>query len=228
MPDRDPIVLTRPDGSLLTVTPEEAEILQQHQYAPEDPQLAYERAVEAGREEYYTRPGQRVKTGFEGVLSGVSLSASDVVLDALGADTAARAEANPGLRLATEFGGALLPSVIAPGSGIGAILGKTPAGLLARGASRIAPALTASRAGQAAVRAGVEGAGYGAAAEVTQSVLNGDPLTAEAVIAGAGFRSLIGAAAGGLFRKLDEVPEGYPPPQLRRRQVPKQVIPGEN
>ncbi len=209
---KDLVEIVRPDGTTLQVPAEDAEILRNsgQGYRDETAAEALGRNRAAAEEEYFSTAGQGLKTVGEGVASGLSLSGSDVLFeDVLGWDTAERAKYHPGKRLAGELTGAILPSIVAPGSGVGSILAKTPAGLLARGASRVAPALTASRSGQAAVRAGVEGAGYGAAAEVTQSVLNGDPLTAEAVIAGAGFGSLIGAAAGGLFGKLDEVAEGY-------------------
>lgn len=192
--------LVRPDGSTINVDAEDVEQFQALGYKPEDTESLYSRQIEKGREEYFTSPEQKVITGIQGFMSGLTVGASDYY--GMDEDTRDRARYNPGTRLATELAGALAPAVLAPGTLAGQAARLTPAGLVARGAEAAAGSLAKGRIGQGAVRAAIEGGVASAGAEITNARLNGDPITAEAIVAGVGWGSLFGGALGAAAGKL--------------------------
>lgn len=155
--------------------------------------------------------GQQALLTAEAGLSGVSAGTSDVLGAAvLGPEWAQaareRREANPHLAIAAEFGGALIG---AKGAGL---LRASPAALAARigegagalveGASALAGyrgATTAGRLAAGALKVGAagaaEGALWGAGSAASRSALEGQDITAEKLLAGAGE----GAELGGIF-----------------------------
>lgn len=198
-----PITLVRPDGSLIRVNDEtEASKLRTLGYKDESAGSELERNVEAGQEDYYTTGGQKVLTAGEGLLSGLSLGGSDLLIN--GEGTQERAKYNPGTRLASELVGGLLPTI--PGA---EFLHFTPAGALAEGAAKAGEMVGRGSATIAAATQGaVEGAGFGANQEVTQAELSGDPLTAESIVAGMGWGAIYGGGLAALGSKAQEVFSG--------------------
>ena len=175
--------LIRPDGSMLLVPSEDADKLKTLGYKEETPEQQAERNTGEGIQEYYTTPGQRAKTGVEGILSGASLGLSNLILDS--EDTKERARYNPGYRLAGELGGAFLSPVslvgdVAEGMAVNRGLGQTAS---------------------TAIRLGSEGAVFGGAGALTEAKLKGDPVTAEAILAGMGWGSVWGGGLGALAGK---------------------------
>jgi hypothetical protein len=165
----------------------------------------------------YGSLGQQAIAAAEGAVSGVTFGASDQLLTGLGADTAARAEVNPGTRTAGEVVGTV-GSLFIPGGAVAR--GAGTAGRAARAATAAPRALAraaealGTRAGAAAARGGttvtsrllgravrygtegaVEGAAYGAGDVVREAALKDQELTAEMLLSGA----VEGAAVGGLM-----------------------------
>lgn len=184
--------IVRPDGSSFEVDDSvDSEKLQTLGYREETPGAEAERSMLAGQEEYYTTPGQQVKTALEGGMSGLSIGLSDFVFDS--EDTKERAKYNPGVRLGGELVGGLLP--MAPGA-VGKALKYAPSGLLTRGAEAAGTAIgRGSKVIESLSRGAIEGGVIGGGAAVTTAQLNGDPITAESVMAGMGWGAIYG---GGL------------------------------
>lgn len=185
-------VLVRSDGSTVVVPEAEAQKLLTLGYRDQTPGEELGAGIDRGYEEYYTSPGQKALTGLEGLASGASLGLSDLVLDSEA--TRDRARYNPGTRIATELIGGLAPLV----PGVGSIAKYTPAGLLATGAESVGNLAKGGKVINAIARGGVEGAGLGAGASITTAKMDGDPLTAEAVLAGMGWGTLFGGGLAGL------------------------------
>jgi hypothetical protein len=209
MPDNPLVPVVRPDGSTLYVPPQDAAELQSAGYHSETPAEQLERNRAASSKEYYTSPLQKAATVGEGISAGLTFGGSDALFDAAGFDTSERAHYNAGTRLASEFGGALLPSLFAPESIPGSLLRLTPAGAVAGVAGRLAPIISDSRAAQGVVRGVIEGVPQSVGAEVSNSVLSGDPLTAEAVVSAIGMGALVGGVGGAVLGKVDQAAEGF-------------------
>jgi hypothetical protein len=186
--------LVRPDGSLVRVADEsQAQKLLTLGYREESPTQELERTIEAGQRDYYTSGLEQVKTTGEGLASGLTLGVTDL----LSGDRAGeRARYNPGLRVGSELLGGLLPL---GGGPLKLLREVTPAGKLAVASERAGVALgRGSKTAEAIIRGGVEGAGIGAGQAVSTAQLNGDPITAEAVLAGIGWGALYGGGISGL------------------------------
>lgn len=193
--------LIRHDGSTVTVPEADADKLLTLGYREQTPTQEMEAGIAQGIENYYTTPGQQVKTALEGGLSGLSLGLTDLAFGS--EESSERARYNPGLRLGSELVGGLLP--LAPG--LGALTKFTPMGALTRGAEMASEAIGGGKVAQAATRSAIEGAGIGGGSALTQAQLNGDPITAEAVGAGMGWGALfaggLGAIGGGLQSRYE-------------------------
>jgi hypothetical protein len=194
------VTLVRPDGSTFNAPREDVEQYRALGYEQETAEEMVSRNVEAAREEHFTSPGQRTIAGLEGFVNGLTVGGYTTLLGG-GEDEQDRARYNPGTRLGGEIVGSVLPSLV-PGGGIGTALRATPAGLLTRGAEAVAGATTATKTGHALVRGVVEGAGLGAGAAATTARLAGDPVTAEAVVAGMGWGALWGGGLGYVAGKI--------------------------
>jgi hypothetical protein len=182
--------LVRSDGSTVRVPEGDAEKLRTLGYRDQSPTQALESSISEGTAEYYSDPGEKIKTVGEGLLSGASLGLSDLVM--ADDDTRERARYNPGLRLGSELVGSLLPDAL----GVGEL---TPVGQLTRGAARAGEAIgKGSKVISTLARTGIEGVGFGAGAAISTAKLNGDPVTAEAVLAGAGWGAVWGGGLGAL------------------------------
>lgn len=149
------------------------------------------RFAERAREEAYSSVDQKVTTFIEGGLSGLTLGATDGLLG--GEDASARAQYNPGTRIAGEIVGGIGGSMAIPFS---------PAGLAGRIGSGVGSRLGSGLAAKA-VGYGVEGALQGAGQAYSASQLSGDPLSAETLFAGAGLGFLVGAGAGAAGHALE-------------------------
>lgn len=194
----DLVNVVRPDGTILQATEEDAAQLRQYGYKDQDPVARAAENVAQAEEAYYTTPSQKVKTAIEGLGSGMTLGISDKLLEATtdagitGDEWRSRSEYNPGIRLGSELVGAIAPSFLSGGT-------LTPAGALVEGAN-VATKGISGAIGRSVVRGGIEGAGFGLGAEVSQSALTGDPLTVEGTLAGMGWGALWGgglSAVGG-------------------------------
>lgn len=198
--------LVRPDGGVVTVTEEQAAKLLPLGYRVEEVGERMAVAAEEAERDYYSTTEQQLLTGLEGAVSGLTGG----LIDPLLADdaTSKRAQYNPGIRTATEIGGAVLPTFVTGGtSTLGKIAGTalryTPAGQLARGGAAISKAIGGVKG--AAIGAGIEGAVAGAGAEITRTALSGDDLTVEGVLASAGLGGAFGAGAGILSHGFERV-----------------------
>jgi hypothetical protein len=204
MPNR---VLIRPDGTRLTL-PEgpDAEKLRSLGYRDESGGEQLDRDIGAGYEEHYTTPGQKLLTAAEGLASGVTLGASDLLLD--GEGTRDRARYNPGTRIASELVGAIAMPGIGEIGAVAKVAKYLPSVALARGAAKAGQvAGRGSRVVGGLVSGAVEGAGVGAGMAVTTAQLNGDPITAESIVAGMGWGAVwgggIAALGGGIAGRME-------------------------
>ncbi len=197
MPGPDKVLLNRPDGSQTSVPAEEVDRFRTLGYKDPSAEGEYARDIAAAEEEHFTSPGQRLLTGAEGLTSGLTVGLIPGFTDEAGD----RARYNPGTRIGSEIVGAILPTVVAPESLLGRAAALTPAGALARGSEAIASTLTSTRTAHALVRGAVEGGVFGGAAESVNARLAGDPVTAEAVVAGMGWGALWGGGLGFLATK---------------------------
>lgn len=185
--------LLRPDGTRLVVPSDRVKPLIALGYKEETLDQAAMRHAEEGKEEYFTTGVQQLKTGAEGLASGLTLGLSDIALEGMGADTAERAKHNPGVRIGAELVGGLLP--VAPG-GVGKFFTLTPAGFITKGATAAAGKVTGA-AKKGMVAGMVEGAGAGLQQEIAHKTLNGEPLTVEGALAGIGWGTIFGGGIGG-------------------------------
>jgi len=198
--------LVRPNGDVVTVDEARAERLRRMGYRDEDTGERMALADENAEREMYSGLGDQVAAGLEGVASGITFGASDALLDAAGADTAKRAQYNPGTRIAGELVGAIGVPLGALGAGrLANLAARTPAGALARSTTRLSQKIGGVKG--AVVGAGIEGAVVGAGSEITAATLSGDPLTVEGVLAHAGLGSVFGAGAGLLAHGIGRVAE---------------------
>lgn len=180
--------LIRQDGTTLRVSPEEAEKLKLLGYREETQEETSGRLESEAREEYYTSGSQKVATALEGVARGFSMGASDFLLGS--EETSQRAKYNPGTAMATEILGAL------PEGG--------PLSLVAKGAKAVVPG---TKLAAKTLRGAIEGGAFGGAMAADHAHLEGDPITAEAVLHGIGWGSLFGgglSAMGGLVAARGE------------------------
>jgi hypothetical protein len=175
----------RPDGTVVQVTPSQLAKLAKLGYRKEQESEASVRSFDKDEEEYYSSTGQKILTAGEGILSGASLGLADPLLD--DEDTRLRAEHNPGTRLGSEIVGGIGGAIAVPFS---------PAGALAKTGTAVSKAAGGGVRGVAA-GAAVEGAVAGAGQSVTRATLDGSPLTADSILAGAGWGSVYGAGIGG-------------------------------
>lgn len=200
MPDK--ITLVRKDGSTLDATREQADRLALLGYAEQTPEQNAARLTAQAKDEYYNSLNQKLTTGIEGGLAGLTFGASDYLLG--DDETKARAEANPGTRMGSEVLGALLPLVMTGGtSGAASIAEMAPTALLSRGAGALASKASGAL-GRAAIKGAVEGAVYGGTSAADHAYLDGDPLTAETIVHGIGWGVLFGAGLGTVGGKLEQ------------------------
>lgn len=183
------------DGRPVTVSDEEAGQLGRLGHQRETTEQAAGRAQETAAETFFTSPGQQVAAGLEGLASGATIGISDILMD--DEETRQRARRNPGIRLAGELTGAIGSAVLSGGTGaLGTVAKLTPSALAARAGVGASKAL-----GRGSVTAlGIEGAIQGAGTAASTAVLRGDPLTVEALAAGAGMGTLFGAGLGVLAK----------------------------
>lgn len=139
-----------------------------------------------------------ILAGAEGALSAVSLGGSDWLLDALGADTAKRAEANPLARSVGEIGATIGTTILTGGLGggakglIGKALTKTPLGAITSRTGRLA----AKGFGSLVAAETLEGMASGAGGAISTLALRNEDLTAEAALAELGHGVLMGGLVG--------------------------------
>lgn len=215
------VTLVRQDGTTLDATPEQAEKLKLLGYKEETPEEMTSRARAEAEEDYYTSTDQRLATGFEGVVRGVTLGGSDYLFG--DESTSKRAQYNPGIATASEIAGAVGAEFV-PGLNVIA-----PAALAGRGARAL---VKGTGAGRAALRGGLEGGAIGGAMAADHAYLKGDPVTAEAVLHGVGWGALFGAgmsaaASGVMSRGAKNIDEGLALKAEADRVVPKfEAAPG--
>lgn len=149
------------------------------------------------REDLYGGAAGTAKAIVAGGLRGATLGFSDVAARAIGGeDTGIELEGlrevNPGVSFASEFAGALAPTLLSGGSGAAAYLPSSLAARAGAGAARLAGGGL-----RGALAAGaVEGALYGAGEGLTQTALSDDPLDLERAASTIGINTLVGAGVG--------------------------------
>ncbi len=200
MPDK--VVLLRGDGTRLEATEEQANRLALLGYQRETPEQRAASFASTAAEDYYTSAGQKALTGLEGAGAGATFGATDYLFG--DDETKKRAFYNPGTRLATEILGAVGPALVSGGesaavSGARAVeeagvLAKAakfaPTNLLADAAKALAPGTKGLT--HAVVAGAIEGGIYGGAGAADHAYLDGDPITAEAVLHGVGWGAFVG------------------------------------
>lgn len=204
MPDKK-VNVVRPDGTVTSVTPEQAVKLQKIGYKLETENQAVDRSIEQTREDYYTSGQQKVETFWQGVASGASLGLVDPAMSDDG--TKYRAQYNPKTRVAGEIAGAVIPAIASGGeSAIASAARLMPAGALGAAGGAVSEAIGGVK-GLAAAGA-LEGAVAGAGQSITKASLDGEPITSESILAGAGWGTLwgmgLGAAAGTLGKAAEK------------------------
>jgi hypothetical protein len=149
-------------------------------------------AAAAGREEQLKSGGQRLLTALERGTSAATGGLSDVVASQVSPEYTAnmreRAAANPSVAGFSEAVGSLVPF------SAGAKLAKPFSGLAARATTPIGR--MAARAAGAGAPFALEGALYGASGTAGELALNGQEITAEKVLAGAGQGAVLGGLLG--------------------------------
>lgn len=222
MPDK--VTVVRNDGTLLDATPEQAERLKLLGYREQTPQENEARLGAESKAEFYSTPEQQAGAGVEGFSSGLSFGLSDYTQGLLwGDEVHERARYNPGTRMATETLGALAPLLLTGGESAsvtaaqlaeegGAInalragASVAPTSLLSEGAGTLAR-LGASEGSLAntVLRGAIEGGAYGGAGAADHAWLDGDPLTAETILHGVGWGSVLGGGLSALGHGLGRV-----------------------
>jgi hypothetical protein len=186
------------------------------------------------REKREIAADQPIRAGLEAAARGLTLGLSDPLLAALGSDREEmrlRKEESPIISGVAEFGGAVAPILASGGSGL---LAKGGAGAIS-GAARFAPSALAAEAGTAAAKgaqallgaeatgiagriaqtaipiaagSAVEGAIYGAGAQISEATLGDPEQVAEKAIANIGLSAALGGAwgatIGGVFGALSK------------------------
>lgn len=196
--------VTRPDGSVTQVTPAQFERLSKLGYKKEEVEAAVSRETDKSNVEHYNSAGQTILTGLEGVASGATVGLSDLVID--GESTKARAKHNPAARIGGEVVGAVGAAVLSGGtSGAASIAAKTPAGLITRAAGSAGKAVGGVKG--AATAGAIEGAVAGAGQSITRATLDGEPITADSIFAGAGWGAVYGAGITAGVSKISGLAE---------------------
>lgn len=192
-----------PDGEVKTLSPEQLTSYYS-QYAP-----ASLSGVSEGELSEFQRKrnletvhgGSNALTALEGAGSALTFGGSDWLLDALGADTAKRAEANPYARATGEIGTTVATTTLTGG------LGGAAKGLLGRGLTLSPLGALTSRTGKLANHLGgakglsaastIEGIVTSGGGVVSNLALRDDEFSAEAALADIGLGGVIGGVAGG-------------------------------
>src|SRR5512138_4034950 len=138
--------------------------------------------------------------------SGVTLGASDLALEALGADPAAmraREEALGAVGTAARLAGEVAPALLTGGGSAAA----STAGRAARFLPGVALETAAARLGGSSLakRGAIEGFGYGVGQTIHESVLGETPLEAEHLLAGGLTGSVLGGAGGAAIGGLGKL-----------------------
>ncbi len=192
-------------------------------YSLETPEAVQARELEAKRGTL----GQQAIAGLEGAARGATLGLSDVAgRELLGPEytqaAAERQQVNPITSTVGEVGGAVAPILASGGTSLGArglaAIG-TPARVVARAGTAVERGVASGlarmgaegssilgRMGARGVALGAagatEGAAYGAGKALSDTVLQGDDLTVEKLLAAAGEGAEMGGVAGGALGAL--------------------------
>lgn len=187
--------------------------------------ISNDKRIETGEERRSREDRQRIKerrSGIvegakavgEGVLEGVSLGSYSATKRYYGGEEAVRAQreraqARSTLSIGGEIAGTIGATIATRGKGAsraGAILSKTPMGMLERAAMRVGKKTGGGFKGAVAREATV-GAGIGAGAGVSAVALSEDPVTLEGAVSAISSSMLYGAgigAVGGVLGKAAE------------------------
>lgn len=194
MPENKFNVIRR-DGSVTQATESQFSKLEKLGYTREGTADATRRAQDTDEREYYTSTEQAGITAIEGTLAGATLGLSDIGADA---DSQARAQYNPGTRMASEIVSGVASSAFTGGA--------TLAGAVGKGAVTLGKAVGGGVKG-AIVAGAAEGAVAGAGQAVSRAYLDGEPLTVDTVFAGAGWGTIYGAGLGGVVGGVSGIAE---------------------
>src|SRR5215207_6323580 len=127
----------RPDGSAASVDESQLGALERLGYRREQAPEAEARAAEKATEAYYDSPTQKAKAFGEGIASGLTLGAADLLLDDI--ETREREAHLPGWTAGGEILGAVAPALLSGGSSTTASLARvTPAAKAAILGERVA------------------------------------------------------------------------------------------
>ena len=219
MPDK--VTIVRPDGTLLDATPEQASRLQLLGYREQTPEENTAQLAAESKADYYGSGDQRLAALGEGIQSGLTFGGTDYLFG--NDETKLRATYSPGTRLAGEAIGAFAPLLLSAGESLAASAGRAVdgAGVLSQAArtAEFAPTNLLSRGVEAAtagmegglsrsvVRGALEGSAYGVAGAADHAWLDGQPITAEAVLHGLGWGAVLGGGLGALGEGLSKLGE---------------------
>lgn len=206
--------MVRDDGVVVTVDTKDVQKYLLLGYRPQAADEGVAASKLAVEKERFSGPGQGVKAAIEGGLAGATLGGSDLVLDALGADTAKRADHFGKTRIASEIIGAVLTAVPTGGGSLagrgvaGTVKAFTPSGALATGAFKAGERIAGKGLGGKVVGGAIEGGVAGVAFEASRASLADDPLTVENAVAGATLGAFFGGGAMGLAHGAGKLATG--------------------
>lgn len=199
-----PINIRSPDGAVISVPESEIDTWTFRGYTPVTEEDTIGRETRQGLVDSVADP---VSTFVGSAASGATLGLTDYLF----ADeiTDISRSANPGLATAGNIAGAVIPSLLVPGSAAGGglkaaatgIAKYTPAGMAANLGAKVT-ALGAqggriAQVGAMAAGAGVEGAAQMAGQYMAETAIKDKPLTAEGFVGAMGKGALFGAGIGG-------------------------------
>lgn len=177
------------DGSVISVTEEEAAKLRPSDYQNEAPLAAGERQAASFNEANTSGVRAAVEGGLDALTLG-GYGALNKELSGGGERMVATAKTHPGARLAGEIAASL-----APYGALGKV-GKAATALTGLGA-----AARVGEVGGTVARLG-EGAIIGLGARIAESNVSADPLSVEGLVEGAGFSALLNAGLSGIAGRL--------------------------
>lgn len=145
----------------------------------------------------------------EGGASTLSFGTSDWLLKALGANTADRAEINPGWRATGEIGTAIAATALTGGGAIGGVgraLAKTPFGKLAFEAGKLGTRMGGVGGVMAAET--IEGLAAAGGGVVSKLAIKDEEFTAKSALLDLGLGGLVGMVGGGVTGGLQKIYRG--------------------
>jgi hypothetical protein len=186
----------RSDGTVVSVEERQVGALERLGYRREQAPEAETRAKDDATKAYYDTYAEKAKALGEGVLNGVTLGVSELLMD--DEESREREEHLGGYKLAGEIGGAVGSVLATGGSGLtGTVARATPAAKAALAGERVAAKVGGGKAAKLAVEGVVEGGLSGAGMTAATVLTDSRPDTIESFVSEVGLGTLFSAGLGG-------------------------------